>query len=294
MKNITTILVVLLSTLIAFAQPGIPEICVVTVDQGTNYNMIGWDKTAYPADSYKIYKETSPGVYTYQGSTPSGSQSVYFDLLSDPDAGTSSYKLTGVDSNSVESAMGSVHTSMFLTSTVGGAGEVTMFWTPYVGFAFTSYTIWRGSSSSTLSVIDITASTSYVDVNPITGTSCYRIEASNSAGCTPTSPPVDYSSSYSNTACETILSVDNLNEKGVLSVSVSPNPFTDNATFSVASGSKTLHFELFNMIGKKVKDIEKISASTFDVSRDALPNGVYLYKISDENGTVRSGRLIID
>ena len=117
MRYIISITTLVLSAAVVVAQA--PSLCIATVDPGTNYNMVGWDKVAFPASSYNIYQETSPGsgVYTVIGNTPTGSLSVYFDISSDPDAGSSSYKITTIDGGGIESAQSGAFSTMFLTVT---------------------------------------------------------------------------------------------------------------------------------------------------------------------------------
>ena len=294
MKCIISITVLLLSSVVAFAQA--PALCISTVDAGTNYNMVGWDKVAFPASSYNIYKESSPGsgIYTVIGNTPTGSLSVYFDISSDPDAGSSSYKITTIDGGGVESAESAAFSTVFLTVALSG-GSVSMFWSAPGGFVPAKYHIWRGATPSTMARIDsISGSlTSYVDISAPTGTVCYRIEALNPAGCVPTAPPTDYSSTFSNSACTTVLSAANAADAGLL-INVTPNPFSTTAIITIEGVSKAVDFELFNMIGKKVHGIYGVKGPSFILSREHLVDGVYLYRISGEKGLLKTGKVIVN
>jgi len=111
MKSITTIITLLFGSVMVIAQTT-PAICIATVDPGTNYNMVGWDTAAFPALSYNIYQETSPGVYAGIENVPHGSLSVYQDISSDPDVGSSSYKITTMDVGGVESAQSTAFSTM--------------------------------------------------------------------------------------------------------------------------------------------------------------------------------------
>lgn len=294
MKCIISITVLLLSSVVALAQA--PALCIATVDAGTNYNMVGWDKVAFPASSYNIYKESSPGsgVYTVIGNTPTGSLSVYFDISSDPDAGSSSYKITTIDGGGIESAQSAAFSTMFLTVALSG-GSVSMFWSAPGGFVPAKYHIWRGATLSTMARIDSVSGsiTSYVDISAPTGTVCYRIEAPNPAGCIPTAPPTDYSSSFSNSACTTVLSATDA-EHTDYQVEVTPNPFSTAAVFTIEGLSQAVDFELFNMIGKKVHGLYGVMGSTFELSREHLADGIYLYRISGDEGFLKTGKVIVN
>ncbi|HIA06360.1 MAG TPA: T9SS type A sorting domain-containing protein [Flavobacteriales bacterium] len=295
MKKQATLFLAMLFSVVVVAQTT-PAICIATVDPGTNYNMIGWDKVAFPASSYNIYQETSSGsgVYNVIGNTPTGSLSVYFDISSDPDVGSSSYKITTIDGGGVESAQSAAFSTMFLTVALSGA-SVSMFWSAPGGFVPVQYDIWRGATSSTMTLIDSMSGslTSYFDISPPLGTVCYRIEAPNPAGCVPTAPPTDYSSSFSNTACTTILSAADPDQSRLV-VDVTPNPFSSTAIFTIDGTSQSVDLELFNMIGKKVHGLYGIPASRFELSRENLPDGIYLYRISSDSGLLKTGKVIVN
>jgi len=282
-----------MGTLVTLAQA--PDICIVTVDEASNDNMIGWDKTLFVADSYNVYKEDTPGSGTYSilNNVPFGSLSVYLDVTSDPDVINASYKITTLIGGN-ESAQSAPHATMILGSLIGPGGEVSMTWTPYAGFAPATYNIWRGATSSTMVQIDnIPATvTAYADINPLLGTSCYRIQAVNPAGCVPTAPSTPLTS-FSNTSCQTILSISN-NPVNVITVSVAPNPFSNFAVLTIEGAVEEMEFELFNMIGKRVRALQKFSGSTLEVTRAGLPDGIYLYRLSNQEGLLSTGKLIIN
>ena len=82
----------------------------------------------------------------------------------------------------------------------------------------------------------------------------------------------------------------------ISSVTVFPNPFTDNTTFIIESDklNETYSFELTDVLGKKVRSITGISDKQFTVSRNGLENGVYFYKIYSSKNVVGIGKLIIN
>jgi hypothetical protein len=135
--------------------------------------------------------------------------------------------------------------------------------------------------------------TSYFDISPPIGTTCYRIEAPNPAGCVPTAPPTPYSSSFSNTACTTVLSAADPDHPRLV-IDVTPNPFSSTAIFTIEGTSQSVDFELFNMIGKKVRALYSISGPTFEVPRKNLPDGIYVYQIIGDSGFLKTGKVIIN
>jgi uncharacterized repeat protein (TIGR01451 family) len=78
-------------------------------------------------------------------------------------------------------------------------------------------------------------------------------------------------------------------------VNVYPNPFTDNTTFVIRSGklSETYSFEMTDVLGKVVRRI-KTNEKQFTLSRNSLQDGMYFYSITDAEGVVGMGKVIIE
>jgi hypothetical protein len=100
-----------------------------------------------------------------------------------------------------------------------------------------------------------------------------------------------------NTTLNTIALSAGIDENHIQSqnVSVYPNPFTDATTFSINSSkvNEIYSFELYDVVGKKVKSIANISAKQFEITRNGLENGVYFYKIISSESLVKTGKLIL-
>jgi uncharacterized repeat protein (TIGR01451 family) len=78
------------------------------------------------------------------------------------------------------------------------------------------------------------------------------------------------------------------------SVNVYPNPFSDQTTFVITSEklNETYSFEMTDVLGKKVKQI-RTNEKQFTVSRYDLQNGIYFYSITNSDGVVAKGKVII-
>ena len=74
-----------------------------------------------------------------------------------------------------------------------------------------------------------------------------------------------------------------------------PNPFSTSATLQIKEDLKIENAELdiFDLQGKRVREIENINSNTIMIKKDDLPNGMYFYRLSDGNDIVTSGRFII-
>ncbi|HKC69189.1 MAG TPA: T9SS type A sorting domain-containing protein, partial [Bacteroidia bacterium] len=101
--------------------PSTPQICMVTVDSLSTHNIIYWDKTTVTgADSFRIYRENSTNVYTQIGTVSYNSLSEYHDFGVDPNATTTRYKISAIDSCGNESAKSNYHNTIYIVNVGGG------------------------------------------------------------------------------------------------------------------------------------------------------------------------------
>ena len=79
---------------------------------------------------------------------------------------------------------------------------------------------------------------------------------------------------------------------------MSPNPFTETAIFelplSIEQNNKSFSgdFELLDMTGKVLKR-DKINGLQYIFERKDLPSGIYVFRISNQNGPLSIGKLIV-
>ena len=77
----------------------------------------------------------------------------------------------------------------------------------------------------------------------------------------------------------------------VETVNIFPNPAKDWVTFTWSGIYDILQLKLYQVTGARVLK-EDISPGT-RINMDNLQKGIYLYKLSDENHPVQSGKLVI-
>jgi hypothetical protein len=77
-------------------------------------------------------------------------------------------------------------------------------------------------------------------------------------------------------------------------VTIYPNPFSSSATIRVNNASEVNCYELgiYNASGKKVMT-RTISGQSTTLETGNLPSGIYFYKITGENKTFKSGKLVV-
>ena len=52
-------------------------------------------------------------------------------------------------------------------------------------------------------------------------------------------------------------------------------------------------FEMTDVLGKVVKEISSTTTKQFTISRTGLENGIYFYKISNKEGVVGVGKMVV-
>ena len=80
----------------------------------------------------------------------------------------------------------------------------------------------------------------------------------------------------------------------VKEVKVFPNPFRDKTQIIVESNElKNPVLLLMNIQGQLIKTISSTNYTTFDIYRDDLSNGMYLFKIMQGDETVANGKVVV-
>ena len=74
-------------------------------------------------------------------------------------------------------------------------------------------------------------------------------------------------------------------------VSVFPNPATDKLTFKMPPSVYRSNFTLFDVLGRIVQQGNLIVGQMFDIERHGLQSGVYLYRLEDQDGRVKMGKV---
>ena len=89
------------------------------------------------------------------------------------------------------------------------------------------------------------------------------------------------------------MSVTDLVENPV-TVRAFPNPFNQLTNFEVIGVADKYNFELIDITGRVVSKLSSIATSHFQINREGLLAGVYIYRIYTENQPVAYGKLVIE
>jgi len=246
------------------------EICLVTIDVETGYNMVIWER---PADggiaSFNVYRETSvQGQYEILENVPYDDLSIYVDIASEPEKKSHKYKIAVVDTCGNESSLSAYHKTMLLTSNLG-SDRINLSWQEYEveggGFGFVKYLIYRGDTPGTLEVLDSIASDNvlYPDIDPPSDTMFYRIAGVKSSECAPAkiggvkAGAGPYSHSISNLE-DNRLQTSGLNDliREKYQFKVYPNPFSEVTQLSYnLTGVSDVKIEVYNLLGARILEM---------------------------------------
>ncbi len=274
-------------------------ICIVTTDTANNKCEIIWGRTNSPPAGgyghYNVYRDTVPG-FGLVHTQPLNSLSEYIDTASDPSAGPVSYKLSTTDSCG-ESALSSVHTTMYLT-TAAGYNVYILNWTAYVGFTPSKYRIFRGPALNALVQIDSVPNNvvTYHDTLPPLG-SFYAVEAVDPFGvCKATTHRPDRVSSALlsgslsngfNTA--SLLGIQNMSSS-ISGMKIYPNPSNGMVSLSYSiSQSASVRVTIINELGQIIYDnTESKTAGKVNeqLNLESLASGIYSLRLQTGNGII--------
>jgi hypothetical protein len=258
------------------------EICVVGVDSLTNNNRIVWEEPLTTAiDSFYIYKESNvTNVYTQVGSRPYDSLSVWIDPVSNPAMQSYRYKISAIDTCGEETPLSSFHKTTHLTISQGIGGAWNLIWSHYEGINFGSYNIYRGTSTSNMTLLTTIQNNlnSFTDLTPPPGVVYYQIEIINPNTCNP-AKSMNYSSSKSNRATN---DVNDINEISNEIITIYPNPFINDIIIEVSNGIVGEDYIITDFSGRILTSgIFNTSKQKVDISNFA--NGVYILQLTDKN-----------
>ena len=252
------------TTVVAIFSPIVtPELCMVSVEN--DRNVLLWDREELPIVSYTVYREgTTNGHYDAVATIPYAEAGQWTDTASRPINRSYRYRLTATDTCGNESQSGGIHKTMHLTISQGVSGTWNLVWTPYEGADYSTYVIYRGTSASDISQIDIMPSagnTTYSDPDAPTGEVYYQVGVMMSTPCGAATKAATISlsniASSSNPGGGTE-GIDDIAQNGIRVWSANGSIHTEGAE------GETVH--VFDMIGRQV-------------ATHNLPAGVYMVKI---------------
>ena len=79
-----------------------------------------------------------------------------------------------------------------------------------------------------------------------------------------------------------------------MDIRVLPNPFSESARIEVDyTGSTALDLEIYDLMGRKLKTIVNNNSGSFQIQRDDLPAGIYVFQILADKKLIGNGKMVI-
>jgi len=285
-----------------------PSICMVTVDGHSVNNFVYWDQTPYTnVDSFIIYRETSPSVYSRIGAVSSDSLSEFEDTArsvgpanGDPNLASYRYKIQILDTCGNYGPMSLYHSTIYIVD--DGLGQ----------FSWAApYTI-EGSPNPVTNYV-LLCDTANVDVwgpvQTVPGTDSvandpgfpthgtianWRVKTAWSISCTPTRATVNTTRSNIKHAGLVTTGIAALNNGS--SMVMYPNPATDEVIIGLSPEIKNATLRIVNVVGQVMLE-ERLEASgtaiTSRINVSGYAKGVYLVSI-ESNGLKTFKKLVVN
>ncbi|MBL0048898.1 MAG: T9SS type A sorting domain-containing protein [Bacteroidetes bacterium] len=278
------------------------EICIVTVDDASQHNLIVWEKALVTnIDSFRIFREDITGVDSYLASVGFNDLSQYTDTenAANPNFLNSHYKLQEKRSDGSLSGKSIFHNSIFLQN-----NDSLFYWNSYevegqrLDYPIIQYKLMCDyNGSGVWTVISIQPAngnngTVVVPAYSLYPNARYRLIADmGSLACAPTMPAaplINYSQSNIISRVNGIQESSEIDSK----ISLQPNPANDNITinFSINVSSICIFDNLGRLIIQKNIDSSSVKSITIDIS--GLKDGIYTVLCSSKNFDVRK-KLIV-
>jgi hypothetical protein len=254
------------------------QICMVTVDMAAGKNKIVWQKTGGKLTAqYQVLKEsTVAGQYSVIGTIPFNNESVFTDTASEPSKESDRYRIATIDSCGNAPSNSGYHQTIHLILSPGLPGKFNLSWSPYYGFNYNTYYIYKGSSPENLELIDSIARTKAQYTDDESGIAYYRVAVRRDEPCDISvlkSSGNIYSEAGSNIESTVTSNTGNeiIPETGF---TILPNPFADELAveYTLQEPSDVI-IEIYSLLGVKVYEF---------TTKYSTP-GSYRHVISEES-----------
>lgn len=269
--------------------PPVQQVCKVSTDYIINRNVVLWNKDSVYIGNYEVQRETATmNVYSTIGVVAATDSSIFEDTISNPIQQAFKYRIQTSDTCG-NLRYGNGHKTIhLLTSYNTFTGYPQLGWSPYQGFNYYTYYIYRGTSPQTLNLYDsISASfTSYTDVSPLGGANYYSIAVAPPNPCHPWRA-IDLS--FSNVAPVMVTTVEEMGEALLI---IYPNPSNGNINVSFGNNIVTGKLSIVDITGRQLLLNTLQNTSQFQLDASSFANGFYYVVLETETGIVRKNIVI--
>lgn len=271
-------------------------ICMVTVDELSQHNIIIWDKTSFTTvDSFIIYREISTANFQPIAIIPFDSLSQFVDTVStlyfpntgNPNVGTYRYKIQAKSSCGTTGPMSPYHNTIYISNTGGTFTWPQLYEIEGEPNPVISYVLMRDdlSDGNWNAVGSVAGTQSFIidpDYNTYQATASWRVQTVWSIDCTPTkSINTSYSNKFSNSE------IGIIETESADKLQVYPNPFSGATTIIVnLENNSNVKLEIYNELGQIVETIvnsEHQSGNyqyTLNAAKNGYKPGVYYVRLT--------------
>ena len=265
------------------------EICLVTFDSMESKNAVIFNNTpGMGTDYFKIFKyDNALGQFDSIGVVHADSANIFIDYNCDPQQQSYRYAISAINLCTGESSISPGHTTIHLKAQEGLSGEVCLFWTPYVGFSFSSYDVYMGSSIDSLMYFGTTTDTVFNCLNPPPELTFYQVRVNKQDTCK-LSPLEYFTDSRSNIEDNDYTGI--IGSSSFNQIQIYPNPVTNNLQICNSSQSK-YEIIILDLNGKKLENHGPLT-STHEISLNHLSKGIYILKFMQKGQMLGKKRII--
>ena len=272
-----------IQTVTVTLQVDIAEICYVSSDEieVTKNRVFLYNVDGLNVDSYEVLRETSTGgVYETIGYIVPPENS-FLDSSSNNNEQAYRYKINTTDVCGATSQYSPYHKTILLQSSIANDYSVNLSWTPYIGFDFSTYSIYKQTNGGAdeLLVSLSSSNTSYNDTEADVLNNFYEyyvsIEVNTCIG-------IPFNSSFLKSNLKYInpnLSINNWEELE-RQIVLFPNPTSRIVTVDIPDNVLLKEVRILNNLGQLVS---KNNTPTIDVEN--LATGMYYLQIETNRGT---------
>ncbi len=266
------------------------KVCAVSVDT-TGSILVIWEKTAeVGTQSFNIHRENDAGAWEFVANIPMNRLSVFEDWNANPLLRSQRYKISCVDTCGNESGQSFYHNTLLLTSTYGDQPEdVRLMWNQYESIEYAEYIIYSGPWPDQMKEIArVPKDVQTFVLENVLDTLYFQIGIELPEECAPTADVKagtgPYTHSLSNLDDNRKLITHLTGLGSIVEVLAYPNPFTEMCKIEFHNPGQTEYqLAVYNLGGKKVREITRITDSEIILMREDLKTGFYVFELRGEN-----------
>jgi surface protein len=261
-------------------------LCYVTADDNQPENNRIFT-TSDPAlggqnvDFHEVLRESPSGDYETIGFIVPPEDS-FLDATSDNNSQAYRYKVQTTNVCGQLLTLSDYHKTILLQSNIATDNSVNLSWSPYIGFSFDSYTIYRNVNGTNYELLTTLASTntSYNDTTADVVNNFYEYYIAIEVSTCNTDPLM---SEFIKSNLEYVNPNLGSNDLTYLenAISLFPNPTSSQVQLNISNDIEVIKVKLYNVLGQQIA-----IATNNTIEMSYLPSGLYYLQIATNLGTI--------